>query len=236
MAHRGLPRERVVLVVLVVLGRCARIGAMSRPEDTATRSASAWLREDHRDLAATRILDAVRGMLAEQGVGKLRMQDVAARAGCSRATLYNHFPTRENLLQAYMRRETQHIHQAVHERVHALADPADALIAGMRCMLDQVRNHPAQAEWFATDVVGTASMFAGADPVVAAAAATWIHPILDRAAANDVLRPGTDYAAVVEWINRLAVSFLSFPAPAPRTDAEEDAALRWFLLPALFTT
>ncbi|MFF9510875.1 TetR/AcrR family transcriptional regulator [Streptomyces sp. NPDC014724] len=106
------------------------------------------------------------------------------RAGSSRATLYNHFPTRENLLQAYMRRETQHIHRTVHGHVRTLTDRADALIAGMCRLLDQVRSHPAQAEWF----------------------------------------------AATEWINRIAVSFLSFSAPAPRTDAEEGPALRWYLL------
>lgn len=194
-----------------------------------------WLREERGDLAATRILDTVRGLLAERGVAKLRMQEVAARAGCSRATLYNHFPTREKLLQAYMRRETRLIHRTVLARVRTVGDPAEALIAGMRHMLDEVRRHPAQAEWFAPGVVGTSSAFAGRDPVVAEAAAEWVHPILDRAAAAGTLRPGTDYATVVEWVNRLAVSLLSFPAPGPRTDAQEDDHLRWLLLPAIFT-
>lgn len=208
---------------------------MTTRDDAPTAPSGDWLREGRGDLAAARILDVVRTLLAERGVAKLRMQEVAARAGCSRATLYNHFPTRERLLEAYMRRETRLIHDRVADAVRDVDDPADALIAGMRRMLDEVRRHPAQAEWFAPAVVGTSAAFAGTDPVVAQAAATWVHPILDRAAGAGTLRPGTDYADVVEWVNRLGVSLLSFPPPRPRTADEEDAALRWFLLPAVFT-
>lgn len=207
---------------------------MSTPDEPTAPSGGDWLRDDRGDLAATRILDAVRGLLAERGVAKLRMQEVAARAGCSRATLYNHFLTRERLLQAYMRRETRLIHARVAARVQAVGDPSDALVAGIRALLDEVRGHPAQAEWFDPAVVGMSSTFAGNDPVVARAAAEWVHPVLDRAAASGTLRPGTDYADVVEWVNRLTVSLLSFPTPRPRTPDEEESALRWLFLPAVF--
>lgn len=123
----------------------------------------------------------------------------------------------------------------VADAVGDVDDPADALTAGMRRMLDEVRRHPAQAEWFTPAMVGTSAAFAGTDPVVAQAAGTWVHPILDRAAAAGTLRPGTDCADVAEWVNRLGVSLLSIPPPRPRTPDEEDAALRWFLLPAVFT-
>ena len=52
-----------------------------------------------QDRVAEAILDAAAGLLA-QGGEPPSMNDVAAAAGVARATLYRHFPTREQLLQA----------------------------------------------------------------------------------------------------------------------------------------
>ena len=52
-----------------------------------------------QDRVAEAILDAAAGLLA-QGGEPPSMNDVATAAGVARATLYRHFPTREQLLQA----------------------------------------------------------------------------------------------------------------------------------------
>lgn len=46
------------------------------------------------------ILDSARELCREQGYEHVRMADVAERTGCARATVYNHFPTRDLLLEA----------------------------------------------------------------------------------------------------------------------------------------
>jgi len=46
------------------------------------------------------ILRAGRELFREWGYDQVRMADVAQRAGCARATLYNHFPNRDKLLEA----------------------------------------------------------------------------------------------------------------------------------------
>ncbi len=52
------------------------------------------------DATARALLDAALRVFAEQGVRSARMEDVAAAAGVSRATLYYHFRSREALLEA----------------------------------------------------------------------------------------------------------------------------------------
>src|ERR1044072_9676027 len=49
-----------------------------------------------------RVHEAVHALLAEQGM-RLSMEAVAARAGCSKQTLYAHYGCKENLLRTVMR-------------------------------------------------------------------------------------------------------------------------------------
>ena len=57
-------------------------------------------REDIRDL----ILDAVGGLLAAYGYGKMTMQDVARQVGIGKGTIYLHFPSKEELVLAHIDR------------------------------------------------------------------------------------------------------------------------------------
>jgi AcrR family transcriptional regulator len=48
------------------------------------------------------LMDALAGVIAEQGVTDFSVQDVADRARVSHRTVYRHFPTREALLAAFV--------------------------------------------------------------------------------------------------------------------------------------
>jgi AcrR family transcriptional regulator len=56
---------------------------------------------------ATRILDATLSTMADHGVGRLSLEDVARRAGLSRQTVYRYFPSKGDLLDATVLREEQ---------------------------------------------------------------------------------------------------------------------------------
>ena len=47
-----------------------------------------------------RILDSARDLCRKEGYEHVRLADIAHRVGCARATVYNHFPTRDELLEA----------------------------------------------------------------------------------------------------------------------------------------
>jgi AcrR family transcriptional regulator len=59
------------------------------------------LRERQQEMTRNAILDALGQVIAESGVIGISMQQVADRAGVSHRTLYNHFPTREALSDAF---------------------------------------------------------------------------------------------------------------------------------------
>jgi AcrR family transcriptional regulator len=58
------------------------------------------LRERRRQALRAEILEATHILLAERGYAALSMEELAARVGVSKPTLYSQFPTREDLLAA----------------------------------------------------------------------------------------------------------------------------------------
>ena len=61
------------------------------------------------DAAAQRILDAAEALYATHGVDGVTMRDLAAAAGCSRATLYRYFPSRETVQTAFVDRSADRL-------------------------------------------------------------------------------------------------------------------------------
>lgn len=55
------------------------------------------LRERQRQAREEAILDAAHELLLEQGYAAMSMDELAARLGASKATLYHHFPSKEDL-------------------------------------------------------------------------------------------------------------------------------------------
>jgi AcrR family transcriptional regulator len=56
---------------------------------------------------ATRILDATLAAMADHGIARLSLEDVAKRARLSRQTVYRYFPSKGALLEATVLREEQ---------------------------------------------------------------------------------------------------------------------------------
>jgi AcrR family transcriptional regulator len=70
------------------------------PNRAAIVSALARSGDDPADLP-TRVLDAFEQVAARKGIAATTIADVADAAGCSVATVYRHFASREGLLSAY---------------------------------------------------------------------------------------------------------------------------------------
>jgi len=58
------------------------------------------LREEQKRLTRTRIVEAARELFVTQGYSSVRVDDIAAAVGCSRATFYLHFAGKTEVLRA----------------------------------------------------------------------------------------------------------------------------------------
>jgi TetR/AcrR family transcriptional repressor of uid operon len=98
--------------------------------------------ESHDDAASERILDAALALIAASGARNLTMDDVAARAGVGRMTVYRRFGARQRLVDALAVRECrrclEQIAVALDPRAPIDRRAADLFVATLRV----IREHP----------------------------------------------------------------------------------------------
>jgi len=181
-----------------------------------------WLAGRRTEVAADRILDAANDLFARQEAATVGMNQIAAAAGCSRATLYRYFENREALYTAYVHRESYRLYREMTEQIMSVTDPAERLIEGMMASLRNVRESPALASWFATTQRPIGAEMAEQSEVIKALTEAFVVSL------------APDDADVIErrarWLVRVMSSLLVFPG---RDEADERAMLREFLVPIL---
>lgn len=189
-------------------------------------SGATWLRDERTTLATEQILDAAGALFAERGVAAVGMAEVAAAAGCSRATLYRYFENREALRTAFVHREARRIGAEVVREVAGIDEPGERLVATVTTSLRLVRSEPTLMAWFEAAEAGATVRLAQSSEVIEAL----VEPLLlaeGAAAEGDV---GTDLRRRARWVVRVIVSLLTVPGADP---AEEQAMVEDFVVPVV---
>jgi AcrR family transcriptional regulator len=179
-----------------------------------------WLAERRTEVAADRILDAAERLYTERDPASIGMNEIARAAGCSRATLYRYFESREALRTAYVHRETRRLGREILQQIERVEDPRERLIASIIATLRMVRENPALAAWFAATRLPIGGELAGQSEVITALAAGFLSSL------------GPDDAATVQrrarWAVRVIISLLMFPG---HDEADERAMIEEFVVP-----
>ncbi|TVT19820.1 TetR/AcrR family transcriptional regulator, partial [Amycolatopsis rhizosphaerae] len=82
-----------------------------------------------RDIARTRLLDAAEELFYARGIQTVGMDDIRAASGVSLKRLYQVFPAKEQLVEAYLeRRDTRWRHRLA-EHVETVEDPRERVLA-----------------------------------------------------------------------------------------------------------
>lgn len=185
--------------------------------------------------ARRRLLDAAEACFAHFGVMKTTVEDVAAEARVSRATVYRYFEGRDELILGVLMREAERFLGRLGKRLQRGVDFPAAIADGVLFTLGAVRADPNLALLFAPEAAGVTGSIAGASEALFAASADFLRPLLTSARETGQLREGVDPEEAAEWILRTILSLLTVRGPVERTEAATRRYLLTFLVPALAT-
>ena len=177
-----------------------------------------WLAQRRVEAAAERILDAAEELFSHRDAASVGMNDIAAAAGCSRATLYRYFENRDVLYTAYVHRETHRLFAEIGEQLAGIADPHRRVTKGALAALHRVRETPSLASWFASSARPIGGEMGERSEVIRALTEAFLASMSDQ----------TDAELRARWLVRVLISLLQFPG---RDDDDERLMLERFVVP-----
>ncbi|OMC57737.1 TetR family transcriptional regulator [Mycobacterium sp. IS-836] len=173
---------------------------------------------ERTDLERT-ILDTARAVFETYGVRRANIEDVAARAGVSRSTIYRRFPTKDDLLEQVVRREAE-LFFATLDRATAGCDPQQAVIEAFALGVRLVQDSPLYSRIVDSEpeLLG---MFSRSHAFPIRQFADGIAHTLRRCGAE---MPEPDLADIADILLRVALGIIVFPTD--RLDISDDSAVR----------
>lgn len=170
------------------------------------------------DLERT-ILDTARAVFETYGVRRSNIEDVAARAGVSRSTIYRRFPTKDDLFERVVRREAELFFRTL-DQATAGCDPRQAVIEAFTLGVRLVQDSPLYSR-IAESEPELLGMFSRSRAFPIGQFADGIAHTLRRCGA-DVAEP--DLANIADILLRVALGIIVFPTD--RLDTSNEAAVR----------
>lgn len=185
------------------------------------------------DVVRERLIDAAEACFKRFGVMKTTVEDIAAAAGVSRATVYRYATGRDELILGVLLRSADRFFDRLGRRLGRADDVGEALVEGILYTLDQVRTDENLTLLFAPEAAGITGSIAGAAEALFRRSAEYLAPLVEAAQGAGQLRADIDAGELAEWLIRVILSLLTVQGPRPRTRAQTRALLHDFLVPAL---
>ncbi|GGN93172.1 TetR/AcrR family transcriptional regulator [Nocardia rhizosphaerihabitans] len=170
---------------------------------------------DRRTVAIDRIERAALALFLERGIDDVTAEDIAAAAGCSRATMYRYVGGKPRLVRAVMVRAAGTVVarvEAAVDQVPAGRRPVEAILAAVAAL----RADPVLRQWLIRHRSPDTDEFLAEAPELGR-----IATALTRIAPDD---------AAAAWIVRVVLSLLTWPLPDA---AAERQLVERFVGPAL---
>lgn len=183
--------------------------------------------------ARARLIDAAESCFQRYGVVKTTVEDVAAAAKVSRATVYRYFADRDELILGVLLREAGRFLDRLTTQINRAPSFDRAVVDGVLFTVDAVRADENLALLFAPEAIGITTAIAGASEALFKLTAEFLRPFFEAARDSGQLRTGVDLDEAAEWTLRAVLSMLTVQGPVERRPAEQRRFLSTFLVPAL---
>lgn len=185
------------------------------------------------DATRERIIDAATECFGRFGVAKTTVEDIAAAAKLSRATVYRSVTGgRDELILAVVLRDLHRFLDRLTERLRSERSVSAAIVEGTLDAVDYVRGAPAIAHFLVPEAAGhIQAAVAGAAEHVLALCCDYVRPHFEQAQRQRTLRADIEVEGTVEFLFRIITSLIVM-------DRDRDAAglrrfLRTYVVPAI---
>ncbi|MBX9640573.1 MAG: TetR/AcrR family transcriptional regulator [Mycobacteriaceae bacterium] len=165
------------------------------------------------------ILDTARAVFETYGVRRANIEDVAARAGVSRSTIYRRFPTKDELFAAVVRREAELFFTTLDQATTGRS-PQQAVVEAFTLGVRLIGDSPLYSR-IADSEPELFGMFSRSDVFPIGQFADGIAHTLRRCGADI---PDADLADIADILLRVALGIIVFPTD--RLDTSDQAAVR----------
>ena len=194
-----------------------------------------WGADAPNDMTAARerLIDAAEACFHRYGVMKTTVEDVAATAKVSRATVYRYFDGRDAIILGVLLREASRFLGRLQDKLAAQPDLETAVVTGVLFTVKAVRSDENLALLFAPEAAGVTGSVAGASEALFEVTSDFLRPLFDAAQKSGQLRAGVDLDDAAEWTLRTILSLLTVAGPRQRSGADQYRYLQTFLVPAL---
>jgi AcrR family transcriptional regulator len=175
-----------------------------------------------------RLVAATAEIVSEDGPLAVRIDDVARRAGCSRATVYRYVADKDELVREVLVGRSADIAEQLEAEIDDRGDPADWIVEGLLRHAEAVRAEPWYQRLERQGATTAVARLGGGPQAVVGLAAPLVARFLDRIAARGALRDGITVEEATDWLVVVHLSLLG-PALVDRPREERAAMLRRFV-------
>lgn len=188
------------------------------------------------DTTRERIIDAAEECFGRYGVAKTTVEDIAAAAGLSRATVYRAVTGgRDELILAVMLRDLNRFLDRLAARLRHEPSVRDAVVEGILDAVAFVAAQPHIAQLLVPEAAGhTQAVVAGAAERILDLCVDYVRPYFDLAQREGMLRAGIAVEGTIEFLFRIITSLIVMDRERD-TDGTRDF-LRLYVVPVIVGT
>jgi AcrR family transcriptional regulator len=166
------------------------------------------------------LLDAARQVFTERG-SDASLEEIARRAGVGVGTLYRHFPTRQDLIQAVYVEEVEALCRSAEDS--ADGSSWDALTRWFNRFVDYVATKKALVDEMMATIGQDAPVFRTCHDAIFAAG----QPLLQRAKDDGIVRPDVEFTDVIRMVGGITMMRNAEPEDVRRVLAMALDGLRY---------
>jgi AcrR family transcriptional regulator len=162
------------------------------------------LRERRKALLRDEILEATHQLMAERGYAAMSMEDLAARVGVSKPTLYSQFPTKEDLVAAMALQLMERVF--AHSEAGGEASPLERLLRFLHASVRlQVSHRTSAMQLWMPEILDILERHPTSRAYLCEVDERMVATIRAAMAAGEI-DPALDVASVVRIFNALNIS------------------------------